>query len=487
MADALDAVLHLVNQHNQQQQQQVENFNAGITLFNQARQAAQANQLARLQLANQQSEFGQTNQLERLRTANQAQQFGQTSQQEQQRIANQASQFGQTNILEQQRLAQQAQQFGQTNQLGQLQVRAGLAQSGLKMNPDGSFAYDPTVMNPTQQYMLALQGQSAAKIAGNPQAYQMYSGLLNRIMGGGSPNGAGTSPLLSSGGAGGQSQGISPNVGVSGSPNLNGMLTLGQSSTTDPFSGVTSTSQNQVNPAAQNLVEASKQKQSDVSQAQLEASQRQSALDSTLRQITPLVEAHKILVDHGVAGSGGLFGIGDSEGRFKGSNLPIVGNKMYSPEDQKIAADYKTSVDALDLGAIAPATASAGKEGSSKVVASLKPVSGGFLGNLDATLPQVQGSAEATIKDLAMKNIAAQRYVDDLKSRNIGLSTQTPEQIATGIKKNLGSISKDEQSQIDDMVKQATGNTKNNNDNSPFKVGELYNGHKILSVKFLGK
>lgn len=358
MGAALDAVLHLADANAAQQQQQVDNFTTGINSFNQQVQNAKQNQLQ------------------------------------------------------------------------QLQIRAGLAQNALQLNPDNSISYNGNLMNPYQQTMSKLQALSAAKQTGlpevfdpirkailggqgqpqtniTPQTYPMLTGQLNQML---SAN---------------QSQGASnyPNVAaLTGTPNLNQMLTLGQSSTTDPLTGVTSTSQNQVNLPAQKMQatqSAQIPSQVEANKASIEAQTQADSGASDYKNIYNLASQ--------VNKSGYL-------GNPVNTSLYKLSPKL-APEDvQTNISDLQTALKRSSQSSQIANTASLGEGVAKKISKDI-----GDIGQ-DSTLPQIKGWIKGNIRADYYKEIATKQFANELAQQGLNPNQVTPDQFGAGTMKYWGKL-----------------------------------------------
>lgn len=371
----------------------------------------------------------------------------------------QQQQFDATNFNDSMKIFNQQQQAAQQNQTQQLQIRAGLAQNALQLNPDNSISYNGNLMNPYQQTMAKLQALSTAKQTGIPEIFQ---GMRNALLGGQQPN---TTPstyqqltgqvndLLAQNGQASGSANTTPQV----SPNLNQMLTLGQSSTTDPVTGVTSTSQNQVNPAAQQLNSLATNQATAVGLANTEAAQAQSVLDEKRNTLSRMAQLRQELGHGKAVGNGGVInGFGSSEDNYAHANDAFgIGSMRENPAMAEKAATLKELAKQGELSDVQPETATFGSAGAKRISGLINSPTGD-LGNLNLTDAQFNGTAKAQLINAAQKSIGLQRYANTLKNPQ-DMGALKDSQILSGINSEIGKITPEENAHINKMVNNTLG------------------------------
>lgn len=397
MANALDAILHLKDQEQQQQQFQSQQIAAAADLFQRAQAQAAQNQLAKLQMAQQ------------------------------------ASQFGTTNQLAQSEFANTQKQQGIANTLTQNTYTAGLAEKGLKQNKDGTYTYDPTTLNPTSQYISALKMQSDAKTAGNKQAYDMATGLLSSIIGGNK-----TAPV---GGVIGQVIGGQPQVPVASgtdqavsNPAVQGTATMtptGQTSSTDPITGLTTGSTTMTNIPAK----ADEAGATDIGKAKADAAQSVATDAANLNMLTSTFK--NLMDNYDQASKEGLAGSKFDKMKADYAQSPLFKGteKIAAPNGISGAAAFVANRNELITKMQPMLSQQFGKAGSNRIMESLLNLAGKEIGNLDNPREVVQARTAATLKNFYR---IAKGSIDYSQRLNV-----TPEQLKNMDAKGVENIAKD--------------------------------------------
>lgn len=334
-------------------------------------------------------------------------------------------------------LFNQQKQASQQNQLGQLQVRAGLAQNALQLGQDGSISYNPQLLNPYQQAMAKLQALSAAKQTGIPEVFQqMKSNLLGAPQGQGQPNTAPSTYQQLTGqvnqmlAAGGQSGQISPNVATPSTPNVNSMLTLGQSVSTDPVTGVPSVSQNQVNLPAQALQSTQAAQIPSQVAASKAAAEAQTNADSGAADYKNIYNLASQVDKSGYLGD------------WKNTSLYKLSPRLAPPVVQQNITDLENSIKRSAQSAQISNTATLG-EGVAKRIAVQAPEIG-----KDSTIDQVKGWVKSNVRADYYKEIATKQFSDELATQGLNPNQITPDKFGAGVMKYWGKLNPDQEKEL---------------------------------------
>lgn len=373
MADALDAVLNLVDQHNKQQQLGVDNFYKGVDTLNQ--------------------------QIQNMRQ----------------------------------------------NQLGQLQVKAQLAQSALQLNPDNSISYNQNYVNPNTQFQTLLAGQGAARTAGNVGAYQMYSGILNRLTGSGQSPAAVTSAavaspqlnqLLSSGNSTSAPAGIGsfiPPASNAPAPG-NGNIVTGGSVSTDPVSGLQTGSSNVVNLPAKAL-EATQTAQIPnqvaADKAATEAQTQASARATDYKNIYSLAQ--------NIDKAGYL-------GSPVGTSAYKLSPRLAPPDVQSNIAELETAIKRESQSSAIADTATFGEGVAKRINAGQENI------GKDSTIGQIKGWIKGNITSDYYKEIGTKQFSDELAKKGLNPNQVTPDQFGAGVMKYWGKLNPDQEKELKTRV-----------------------------------
>lgn len=324
-------------------------------------------------------------------------------------------------------LLNQQMQNAKQNQLLQLQIKAGLAQSGLQLNPDNSIQYNQNLIPPYQQLTQRLGVLTAAKNAGQQNLYQQLTNQANGLMANSqTPQQPQGSPQVAALLAAAPAQGISPNVSPQPPTSLNGMLTLGQNSTTDPYGGVTTTSQNQVNLPAKSIETIEGAKDAALGAGNTQYAQDLSQLGLEAGQLAQINKLHQNLSNAKLAG-------------YPGATLASsVGKLAASPQIQSDLGQLNSSIEGYGKSALIASTSEPGVGGAKR---------GGTSSQLlqqDTPHSELEGNIKGLLWNGYEKTLATNKYNALLSSQGQNPANQTPQQKQAGVYAQMGQMTDSE-------------------------------------------
>lgn len=360
------------------------------------------------------------------------------------------------NITQAVQMLQQAKQQSIQNQMAALQYKSGLAEKGLKQNSDGSYQYDPSVMNPLQQVLTGTKLQADAKTAGNKKVYDMASNVLNNLLPGNndsaniqssSPIPAGT-PLA---------QVLAPTATQTPATTSAVMTPTSQTSQTDPITGLTTGTTTMTNIPAKLAETKATDVAKEQAQAEIGSSRDTAQFQMVAQGLKNLNEIHKKLSDQNLAGNSLANLISTHYQNIPNQDLQ---NKIVSPENQKLIGKFISARNEA-LVKIQPILSQQfGQAGTSRIMQSLVELSKGEFGDLGTPHAQFEGQAEGTLGSFYRFKIASDKYLDGLKKAGQSLPENTVDgqnQVIQGIASNLGDLNPSQQKQLDSIVNSTLG------------------------------
>lgn len=339
-------------------------------------------------------------------------------------------------ILQATQLFQQARQQAIANQVTGLQLKAGLAEKGLIIDPSSKsgFKRDTSLMSPLEQLIQTGQAADAS----------------NKIMAAGGPGinlfggGQASIPTASIGGAIGS---------VIGQPSVGGTTSPGMIETQKLNVAGVPTDTSVTYPAAK----AAEASATDLGKATAEA-QKTSARDTAQLQmvsqgIKNMNEIHKELSDKGFAGNSLANAVLTNYQHLPNSKLQ---NAVVPQDVQKLSGRF-TSARNETLVKVQPILSQQfGEAGSVRIMESLLNLSKGEFGDLSTPHAQFEGQAEGTLGSLYRIKLASDRYLQELK--NSGQSIPKDEKsVIDGISSNMSDLSPAQEAQLKGLVDNTLG------------------------------
>lgn len=336
-------------------------------------------------------------------------------------------------------LFQRARQQEQVNQLAQLQMKAGLAEKGLIIDPSSpnGFKRDTSLMSPLEQ--LIQNGQAAD--------------ANNKIIAGGGKgvNLFGTGGTQQIGGAIGQ---------VIGQPTAPMQPSSGQGVISDQtlnIAGVPISTKVDY-PAADAAKAAATDMAKEQTAANTTASRDTAQFQMVAQGIKNLNELHKNLVNKGFAGD--MYRGALSENLDK---LPVEVQKKFpglTTDVQKDIGKFVSGRNELLVKVQPILSQQFGQAGSVRIMESLVNLSKQEFGGLGTPRAQYEGQAEGTLGSLYRIKIASDKYLEELKKSGNPIPPNTPEgeaEVARGISANMSDLSPEQEKQLRDIVSNTLG------------------------------
>lgn len=352
----------------------------------------------------------------------------------------------------------QAKQQAITNNMAQMQYKAGLAERGLvpdESTPSG-FRFDASTMNPFQQILTGTKLQADAKTAGNKQIYDLAGKMLNSLPG--QQQSIPQSSPIPTGSPIGQVIGTPQSAAPLSSPVTSGqnsvMTPTGQTSQTDPITGLTTGTTTSTNIPA----DVAKANAIELGREQV-SGQKAVAVDKTL---TDSLTQHMLgrSRSYATAFNGGMAG---GQGQvFAGQKLgqePLLSGmeNIYDPKAVTAASDFDSSTNGMVARAQQYFASQVGTGASSTrlfttVIDMLKQE----FGTRKDSPVSLMGRNSGTTRTMYILGKAGQEYLDNLSpEQKIALQNNTmPDSQVKGIAQDIASkvnnftLSKEDESNI---------------------------------------
>lgn len=353
------------------------------------------------------------------------------------------------NLTQGLQMLQNAKQQAIQNKMADLQYKAGLAEKGLvpdQSTPSG-FRFDSSTMNPIQNILMGTKLQADAKTAGNKQIYD----LAGRMLGGVVPGSNAQSQIP-------QSSSImsgSPIAQVIGGGNSSvaapgEMTPTGQTSSTDPITGLTIGTTTMTNIPAK----VSETIATDMGKAQADAAigvgRDNAQLQMVSQGIKNMNEIHKELSDKGYAGNTAANFLINNYNHIPNKDLQ---NKLVPPDVQNLAGKFISARNETLVKVQPILSQQFGAQGSSRIMDSLINLSKGEFGDLSTPHSQFEGQAAGSIGSLFRIKLASDKYLEELKKSGSTINDipKTPkgeQQVIDGIYANMGDLTPKQNDQL---------------------------------------